>query len=75
MTVEKIGDWTVKANKKTMKLDPANNKKERYQLTSCDYGWTYFDTVKKENIVFNPRQWRAHRKFETENKGNITTNF
>lgn len=57
------------------KKDPANNKKERYQLTDRDYGWTYFDTVEKKNICFSPRQWRAQRKFEAENKDNITTNF
>lgn len=75
VTCEKIGNWTVKTNREAMKNDPANNKKERYQLTDVSYGWTYFDTLKKENISFSPKQWRAQRKFEAENKGNICTNF
>ena len=61
--------------KEAFRNDPANNKKERYQLTDVSYGWTYFDTLKKENISFAPKQWRAQRKFEAENKGNICTNF
>lgn len=71
MTVEQFRIYRDEQAKK----DPANNKKERYQLTDRDYGWTYFDTVEKKNICFSPRQWRAQRKFEAENKNNICTNF
>lgn len=71
MTVGQFKEY----QKEQFKKDPANNKSERYQLTDVSYGWTYFDTVEKKNISFTPRQWRAQRKFETENKNNICTNF
>ena len=42
--------------KEAFKNDPANNKKERYQLTDVSYGWTYFDTLKKETRHYAKRQ-------------------
>ena len=61
--------------KEAFKKDPANNRKERYHLTDRSYGWVYFDSLEKEYIDFNPRQWRAQRKFEAENKNDICTDF
>lgn len=74
VTCEKIGDWTVKANKEAMKNDPAHNKKERYLMQSCtSTSETFFDTVTKE--LFTIKGEKRCEKWEKEHAGEWATDF
>ena len=72
-TTEKIGDWTVKANKDAMRKDPANNKTERYFLQGVEAGYTLWDSVEKTYITIKgDKKWE---NWKNAHNGEWATDF